>query len=1343
MKVLAKITLRNSRGMCRLAIAVGLAACLLWSVPQAVAQEFRATLTGQVTDPDGRVVEGATVVATNVDTGSTYTAETSKAGVYYIPYVVPGTYTVKATAPGFKTSVQDNVLLLAGKYFGQNFTLQVGAIQETMEVTAAPPMLETENASGGTILDQKILENVPVSGNQIYMLLGTTPGSQFTQTTFGPGGFSGTRGWDVTNQYIIGGGVNPADTSGGFNQFTLNGTNITQQTTYGAMGAGTWNVSPTLDSIQEVNVMDTIYDARYSRTTGGLVNAVTKNGTNNFHGELFEFYKDGSLFDANTMTNTFISGSPTQQQVENQFGGNFGGPIIKDKIWFFFSFEGYRQSIYNTVTGNLPPAYLRPGYNGNSNVDFGLVSTMDPGFQSNGAQADPYVLYGLTLFQPGDSTNLTNPNNARCVTGLNGAGNYTFGGLAASCGDISTGIAFPNPYVGGTANPLTNVPGSLISAAQINNTAMLMLKANYIPLPNIKNAENFVGGLGEPNNYFAITPDYYNYNQPMIRVDYDTSDKTKWYSFFEWQKGHEDRSLNGFQGLEANGDINHLRENWAASQDMTHTFSPTMIGDFKLSFSRFAVNYPDGDLSAAKPGSTIGLTVPTPLVTTLNDVPEMNINGVPFTIFGNQNDLEATTLVTLDGDITKSKGPHNIHVGGGVGLSTYGNPINGSVTNNANGAFFFSGQWTQFDPMNGNCYQPASLGFSAAPGSCSGAYAPNGSGWADFLLGLPGAYGGNQSHVNWNDSLFDYQPLWDLYVQDDWKVTHRLTLNLGLRYDVQIGLKERYNELPRGFCATCTNPLSTDGVYQANVANPSNVAAWTAAGVTVPTQVLGDIVQAGINGAPRNAYNTDWKNLAPRIGFAFAIDPKTVVRGGWGYMYGAGLEGGAPIGYQQTTNYVESGDAGADPVQGGAAVGAASVGPYGVGTPFPATPAYPLGLLPPVGAAGVPLAGVGTGGLTVDTPKRLIPRTQVASFGLQRELPGKIVLDARWAANYASRLRALLWYNGTITYPQLQYALAQGSSVYSKQVPNPYYNVFSESFPGGCGQSPTIPVIALVLPYSQYCGYQSAPPVGEYNDPIGRNWYNGLEVKLTKRSSHGLTFNVAYTYSKNINGDGYQNGYPYQDANEIHWISQYDRTQVFTMTGVYELPFGQGRTFMANAPKAVDYALGGWTLGWTFAAQSGTPVALNQGYDYTCPSFAPSHHANVSEWFNPLANTIVPNGETSCATSVPHIGGTGYTYNLTPDHTTTIRNPTVPDLDLSLEKTFKVTERFKFQLRGEAFNALNSVLLGGPDTNPGDTPAALFDNATTNRTYWTGFGTVGPTQLNFPRNLRVSGKLIF
>jgi Carboxypeptidase regulatory-like domain len=1341
MKVQANIAVRNRRGMYRFALSLGLGACLLvLALPSNMrAQEFRATLTGQVTDPDGRVVSGAEVVATNVDTGSNYTAKTSDAGVYYIPYVVPGTYTVRASAQGFKTAVQDNVLLLAGKYFGQNFKLQVGTTAEKVEVTAAPPMIETANGSGGTILDERTLQNVPVSGRQVYMLIGTTPGSQFTQTQFGPGGFSGTRGWDNTNQYIIGGGVDPSGqdntgNSGGFNQFTLNGTNITQQISYGNQGAGTWNVSPTLDSIQEVNVMTDTYDARYGRTTGGTVNLVTKNGTNEFHGELVENYKDGSLFDANTTTNVFISGLPTQQQVENQFGGTIGGPIIRNKIWFFFSFEGYRQSIQNTVTGNVPPAYLRPGFNGNPGVDFGLiagdpkngVAPLDPGLgkDSSGNQIDPYLRYGLTLFQPGDSTNSSNPNNSICSPA------FSTGGPPSTCGNATNLIQNVFPYTGGTGN------GALIPAAQINNTAALMLKAGYIPLPNVGGAQNFVGGFGEPANFFAISPDYYSYNQPMIRVDYNTSEKMKWYSFFGMQKGYERRSNNGLSGILANGNYTK-RTSYTATQDLTYTFSPTLLGDFKLSLSRFQNSNANGIFSATKPGSTIGLSITPPPVTTLQDVPEIHIAGFPDAdssglgqIFGNQNDLEASTNIAFDADITKSWKAHNLHFGGGIFYYTYGNPINGTVTNNANGEFGFTGQWTQFDPLNGNCYQPASLGLTPSA-ACSGTFAPNGSGWADFLLGLPG-----NGHVNWNDSLFDYQPVWNIYFQDDWKITHRLTVNLGLRYDVQMGLKERYNELPRGFCATCVSPITADGIYQANIANPSNVAAWAAQGITVPAQVVGTIAPAGINGAPRSGYNTDWSNIAPRIGFAFAYDPKTVFRGGWGLMYGGGLEGGSPIGYQQTTNYLASTNGGVDPNQGGAAAGAVTAGPYGLGTPFPATSAFPLGLQPPVGEQGLALAGVGSGGLQVDSPARKIPRTQVVTFGMQREIPGKMALDLHFAGNYTNRLRATLWDNGTISYAQLQYALAQGSSVYSTLVPNPYFGVFSMSFPGGCGQSPTIPTLALLLPWSQYCGFNSAPPVGIFNAPIGKNWYNALETKLTKRTSHGLTLNLAYTWSKNMDGSGYQNGYPYQDANEVHWISQFDRTHVLAVTGVYDLPVGRGRSYLSGAPRTLDYAIGGWTIGWSFAAQSGTPIGLNQGFNYNCP-FAPSGGTSVAHWLNQNLTS------SSCFSSVPHIGGSGYTYNTTPSNTTAVRSYTVPNLDLSLQKSFRITERVNFSLRGEAFNALNSVLLGGPDNSPTDAAASLFTNTTTKKTYWTGFGTVGPNQLNFPRNLRVSGKIIF
>ncbi|HTW59001.1 MAG TPA: TonB-dependent receptor [Terriglobales bacterium] len=1321
MKVLANATGCDRRTH-RLCFVVTLAACLLLLAggPRAMAQEFRATLTGQVTDTSGAVIPKAVVTAVNVDTGSSYTAETSGAGVYYIPYVLPGTYTVKASATGFKTAIQDKVLLLASKYFGLNFKLEVGAVSEKVEVTAAPPMIETANGSGGTIISSDVIENIPVVGRQVYGLIGLTPGSQ------APTG----RPYDNNNNYIIGGGVNPTGqdntgNSGGFNQFTLNGTNITQQISYGNQGAGTWNVSPTLDAIQEVNVMADTYDARFGRTTGGTVNVVTKNGTNNFHGNLLENYTDGGLFDANNTTNVFETGLPTPREILHQFSAAVGGPIIRDKVWFFGSYEGFRQSNPNTITGDMPPAYLRPGYNGNAGVDFGLVQTLD------GVSGSPYSQYGLTLYQSGDSTNTSNPNNAIC-----GQFSSSPGAPASACGTGEDIINFPNAYTGGTNG------GSLIPASQINPTAAAILAAGYIPLPNIKGLENVVGGFNAPPNWFAVADDRFSYNQYLARVDYNLGANTKWYSFFGMQRGNENGSFNGLAGVAANctdsGGGGHCtqRNSYTATQDMTHTFSPTLLGDFKLSLSRFVNRNPDGFISDAKPGSTIGINITPPPTSTFADVPEINItgnggfpgyNGV---LFGNSNDLEASTNLSADADITWQKKAHNFHFGGGYFFYTYGNPINGTVTNNADGQFSFNGSWTQFDPLNQNCYAPTSLGLSPTA-SCSGTFAPNGSGWADFLLGLP-----SSGHVNWNDSLFDYEPVWNLYAQDDWRITHRLTVNLGLRYDVQMGLKERYNELPRGFCMTCVNPITTDGVYQANVANPANQAAWAAAGVTVPTQVLGTIAPAGINGAPRSAYNTDWSNIAPRFGFAFAYNPKTVVRGGWGLFYGGGLEGGSPIGYQQTTGYLASTDGGADANQGGATPGSLSTGPYSQGTPFPATATYPLGLQPPVGVQGLPLAGVGSGGLQVDSPLRKIPRTQAMSFGIQRELPSQMALDVHFAGNYTSRLRATLWDNGTVTYPELQYAVSPGASNYSHLLPNPYYNVASMSFPGGCGQSPTIPVLALALQWSQYCGFNSAPPVGIYNDPIGKNWYNALEVKVNKHTTHGLNFQVAYTYSKTMDGSGYQNGYPYQDANEVHWISKFDLTHNLSVAGVYEIPVGKGRSFLSTAPKFVDYALGGWMLGWNFSAQSGTPVGLDTGVSYLCPLRSPQG-TSVAHWLNPAL------ASSDCWKPAPPIGGTGYTYNTTPSNTTAVRAYTVPDLDLSLQKTFKITERFSFALRGEAFNSLNSVLLGGPDNNPGDGPPSPVLNGITNRSYWAGFGVVTPAQQNNPRNLRVSGRFIF
>lgn len=293
------------------------------------AQEFRATLTGTVTDASGAVVPSAEVQAANTDTGQKYTVKTSGSGGYFIPYMLPGLYSVAVTAPGFQKQVRDKVLLDAAKSLGVNFQLQVGSSAQTVEVTSTVPLLENANGSGGTILTGRQLENLPLNGRQVYTLLGTTPGSQFAQTQFGANGYSGTRGWDVSNNYTLGGGVQ------GYQQFTLNGTNITQQT---GGGAGTWELAPSLDALQEVNVQTQTYDARYGRSGGGTVNMVVKSGSNAYHGTAYDYLENGHL-NANVFQNN-VAGLPKQMIHQNQFGGTFGGPVKKNKIFFFGSYEG-------------------------------------------------------------------------------------------------------------------------------------------------------------------------------------------------------------------------------------------------------------------------------------------------------------------------------------------------------------------------------------------------------------------------------------------------------------------------------------------------------------------------------------------------------------------------------------------------------------------------------------------------------------------------------------------------------------------------------------------------------------------------------------------------------------------------------------------------------------------------------------------------------------------------------------------------------------------------------------------------------------------------------------------
>ena len=1175
------------------------------------AQEFRATITGQVTDPSGATVSNAQVEAVNRATQQAYSTKTTVKGDYFIPYVLPGMYTVNVTASGFKTQVQDNVALQAGQSRGLNFALQLGTTTETVEVTGAPPLIETANGSGGTVLTQRELENVPLNGRQVYTLLGTTPGSQFLQNQFGAQGYSGTRAWDVSNNYTLGGGVQ------GYQQFTLDGTNITLQNNG---NQGTWQIAPNVDALQEVNVMTTTYDARFGRTGGGTVNMVTKSGTNGFHGDVYEYFENGDL-NANNFENN-LNGIPRQNLHQNQFGGTFGGPLKKNKIFFFGSYEEYLEHIPFTTVTSVPPAYLRPSTSNGGSVNF--------------------TQSGYTIYDP-LTTVCTAP-----------------GGSIGNCpGNAYARTEFPND----------TLPGNRISSS---GAALL----NLFPLPNTAS-----GGL--QNNFTANVPDQYKYWQPMVRLDYDTGDKTRWYSTFAFQHGTEFRNVSGFAPPAENGNINTLRQVLVASQDMTHIFTPSLLADFKLSFTRFIDSFPNGDLSATNTPSSIGLNMPTVPTTTNKLLPEIYTNMYP-QIVGNGVNNDTYNTVSFDNDWTKTLSNHTIHFGGELQELQYANP--GSV-GHPNGQFNFGTQFTQFNPLQRNTLSGIN----------------DGMGVADLLLGYP-----DSGHVDYNDTLFEGYPAWALYVQDDWKITKKLTLNIGLRYDVQLGLRERYNRLNRGLCFTCVNPISSDPAYQANLA--ADGPALAAAGINPASlsTVFGGLEFPGTKGNSHDAYDTDWSNLQPRFGFAYALNPKTVIRGGYGIFYTVGLEGGSNDGYSIATPYTSSTNGNVTPTNY-----------FASGNP------YPNGVQAPVGSSLGLLTALGNGA-SVDFPGRRIPRSQEFSFGFQRELPGQMVLDARYSGNYTDRLRVFVWDNGTLNYSQLQQGIAN-PTLFNQQVPNPYYGVPEIPASSTCGSNKTVSRLTLLLPLSQYCGL-----IGQYNDPLGKQNYNGLEVKLNKRFSQGVAFQVSYTYSKTIQQTGYQNGWPYQDPELKKQIAGSDRTHVFSATGEIAMPFGKGSKFIAsNASGVLGQIINGWSLNFIVSAQTGQPVGLNTGYYYNCNhSYTPDGGPTFSNY---IYNNYSSGSSLGCWSTIPQYG----LSNL-PNQIATLRQPGIVNADVAVHKDFAFTESLKLQFRAEALNLTNTVLFPGPDNNPGDGAPKLQANGT-----YSGFGTVNLYQQNFPRIVQLSLKFFF
>ncbi len=721
------------------------------------AQTPTAEITGAVSDSTNAVVSGATVTITNLGTNLQRVLKTNTSGIYGAPGLPPGVYSVRISMPGFKTEVRTSLEVQVDQVARLNFTLQVGAVSETVEVAASAAALETETTTIGTVVENRRIQELPLNGRNYLQLASLVPGA----TTYGPSNsIAQARGGGDRSNFQL----NISGQRLELNHYSLDGIENTDP------NYGTYLFQPSVDALQEFKVETGTYTAEFGHNMG-QVNVITRSGANEFHGSLFEFLRNSSL-DAKNFFD-----SPTARIVpfkRNQFGGTLGGPVLlpksfngKDKLFFFFNYEGLRQRKALTFLSTVPFASDRTG-------NFAGSST--------------------TIYDP--ATRVLSPDGARV--------------LSAS------------PFPGNA------IPGNRISPV----SASLF---NYVPVPN-----NITRGYA--NDFLSNENASSDNDQSLARVDWTASAASRFQ--FRYSHGAEPQYIpaNIPQQGTVNSTITHQ-----SMLGHTLVIGANKVNEFKFGVSRIeAVN---GNLHTANPAWDIVGQLKIPALT---DIPLFY--GIPFFTMSQFTGVgdpangpysNWDTLLQWSDNFSWNRGKHSFRFGGEY-IRTRFNLTGNDV---ARGRFTFGGTYT------------------AMPGAAPAAQQSV----ADFLLGYisnaEGQLGQVVSNLRGNSS--------GVYFQDQWKATPKLTINYGLRYELQPGYTEKYDHFSN-IDFTWTN---------------SRFPTWVRAGqgdpyegnppFRLPSNI--PIVRDGRFGSA--IYSTDYHNFGPRLGVAYSLNSKTVIRSGFGVYF--------------------------------------------------------------------------------------------------------------------------------------------------------------------------------------------------------------------------------------------------------------------------------------------------------------------------------------------------------------------------------------------------------------------------------------------------------------------------
>jgi hypothetical protein len=997
------------------------------------AQSFQGGLRGTVKDPQG-VIPGASVTMVNTANNVSRETVSNSVGEYSFPAVDPASYTIKITVPGYKTFERKGVVIGTQQFVTLDVQLEVGTIEETISVTAEAPLIETSNASTAEILDTKQLESIPTAGRSVFLMANLAPTVQT----------SGNAHWNRMQDQV---GNSAMSMGGGAvrgNNYLVDGFPVTDLQNRAS-------TNPSIEAVQDMKVQIHTYDAEMGRTGGGVMNMSAKSGSNAFHGSGYTVFRPESM--VSQLLIPKLKGQPNQPEYWRDGGGGVGGPIIKNKTFFWFAGEKYVDN------------------------------------------------------QPQQNTFLV-PTTAELSGNFNGV---TRNGTQVTIKDPLTGLPFP---------------GNIIPANRLNAVGVKL--ASYLP-----GADSQIDNGSSNYSYTDLLPNKaYQYT---IKGDHHFNDRVALTGFWLQQVTHEASTNYNPQHDFAGSSYQLDRVIHTFVANNTYVLNDSTVLTLRGGYNHFDDNYNLNDRNGNPLNfDATSLGWPASLTNQMADThrfPSMSITGY---IGSGWTARQANGYYQYgaNGTLSKLTGEHSVKIGGDFRIIGVDSINYGAST----GSFTFSG------------------GFS-------------GNALADLLLGYPQP----TSNIPLNTQVNGFVKYYSGYIQDDWRVNGKLTLNYGIRLERETGLQERNNQITVNFDTTAVNPLNS----MVNFIDPVT---------KQPRQILGGLVFAGQNGAPTVQGNQPAIKPAPRAGAVYSLNDKTVLRGGWGLYFSpwnypaAGTTGWGQIGYSATTLVPQ---------------------PSGVPTVSMSNP-FPNGLTQPTGNALGLLTGTGGDVYFID-PTKGAPRDQQYSVDLQRELPGGVTLSVGYTGLTGSNMSWGGSGNALININQIDPKYLGTMANTSTLVTNPFYGVAAA---GPYSTRQTIEIGQLMRPFPEFGNVYMQQSTGAHSQ------YNAAILQVRKRTTGLWGGTFSYTYSRlndNQFGEsnyyssnpGLQNNYevvpgsPYYNPNAQYGRSLLDSPHKLVIAPIVNLPFGKGQKFLSDNTTA-DYLLGGWSATFAITMQSGFPLGVTQ-----------------------------------------------------------------------------------------------------------------------------------------------------